>query len=680
MARMKVIALAGHPNSGKTTIFNALTGSRQKVGNWPGVTVEKKEGFMEIGGEKVMVVDLPGTYSLSATSIDERIARDFLIKERPDVVVVIVDASNLERNLYLPVQLMELGVSRMILVFNMMDRARSTGVEIDSEGLSKVLGVPIVETVASKGRGVDELKRTIEGVLEGKIRGRPSKEPSLRYKGKVEEGIEKLSSLLSEDPTFKDMPKRWFSIRLLEGDAEYLSMMERSHIKDRILREMDRIRNEVEGEIGYDIASAIIEWRYAFIEGLTREFMDRKIDVLEAITISDRIDRVVTNRFLGLPIFLFILWLMFKFTFGAGGFFADKIGVLFGILGDRVSHLIVSLHGPKLIASFISDGVIGGVGAVLTFLPNIFFLFLSIAIIEETGYMARGAFVMDRIMHALGLHGKSFIPMVLGFGCNVPAIMATRTLENEKDRIVTILVNPLMSCSARLPIYVLFAGALFTRHQGTVVFSLYMIGVLLAIIMARLFKSLFFRGEPAPLIMELPPYHLPTWKGVFMSAWTRSSMFVKKAGTVIFFAVVVIWFLASFPKGVPYGSPESYIGRIGSVISPLFKPAGFGFWQAAVALLFGILAKEVVVGTLGTLYSAGGENLMHTIKGVFTPLSGYAFMIMSLVYIPCVATIAAIKKETGSWKWTLFAILYSLILGWGLAVIVYQVGSFFGLG
>lgn len=329
---------------------------------------------------------------------------------------------------------------------------------------------------------------------------------------------------------------------------------------------------------------------------------------------------------------------------------------------------------PKILASFVSEGLIGGVGAVLVFLPNIFFLFLAIAVIEESGYMARGAFVMDRIMHALGLHGKSFIPMVLGFGCNVPAIMATRTLDNPKDRIVTILVNPLMSCSARLPIYVLFAGAFFARHQGTVIFSLYLLGIVLAIVMARVFKSVFFKGEPSPLIMELPPYNLPTWRSIFLSAWTRSKVFLTKAGTVILAAACLVWALASLPPGVEYGSAHSYMGRIGSFIAPLFKPAGFGFWQAAVALLFGIVAKEVVVSTLGTLFGAEGGKLTEAISSHFNPVSAYAFMVMSLVYIPCAATIGAIKKETGSWKWTLLAVGYSLVLGWLLSTIVYQVG------
>ncbi len=673
------VALAGHPNSGKTTVFNALTGSRQKVGNWPGVTVEKKEGTLILNGKKVTVVDLPGIYSLSATSIDERIARDFLLKERPQLVAVVIDASNLERNLYLPIQLMELGVSKVVLVFNMMDRVKTKGLEIDVEGLSRVLGIPIVETVANKGVGIDELKRVIAETLEGEPQ-KHMRSPVLRYKEAIEEGLKELSDKVEDFKEFSSIPSRWFSIRLLEGDPEYLSLVEKSEHRDELLRDLDLIRKKVEDEIGLEVEVAIIEWRYAFIEGLSKEFVKRKISLEDAITLSDKIDRVVTNRFLGLPIFLLVLWLMFKLTFGLGGVLSDALGGLITAFGNKLSHAALVLTGSRMLSSFVSDGIVGGVGAVVVFLPTIFLLFFCIAVIEETGYMARGAFVMDRIMHALGLHGKSFIPLVLGFGCNVPAIMATRTLENDKDRIVTILVNPLMSCSARLPIYVLFASAFFSRHEGTVIFSVYVVGVFLAIVLARLFKSVFFKGEPAPLIMELPPYHIPTWKAVFTSAWTRSSMFLRKAGTVIFAAVIVIWILSYFPKGVEYAGPDSYIGKIGLFFAPLLKPAGFGFWQAAVALLFGLLAKEVVVGTLGTLYGAEGESLKHVISRVFTPLSAYSFMIMSLIYVPCIATISVIRKETGSWRWTLFAVGYSLVLGWGLATLIYQFGTFFGIG
>ncbi len=674
MEKERIIALAGNPNSGKTTIFNALTGARQKVGNWPGVTVEKKEGKLTLEDREVTLVDLPGIYGLTASSIDERIARDFLLEKRPFLVAVVLDASNLDRHLYLPLQLMELGGSRMVLILNMMDEARAKGLEIDVKGLSRALGLPIVTTIANKGVGIEELKKVLARAMEG----RDSQPKPLSYSESIEESIEELSALLKKDSQLaKKYPPRWMAIKLLEGDEEYLARIQKSPRQEEILSLLTILKEQLEREMGYDLETALVEARYGYIRGLTGEFVKRRWDLDQRLSLSDKIDRIVTNRFLGLPIFLFLMWLVFKLTFGVGGLFLDYIDTFFGLLGERAASLIQMAHGPAWLASLVQEGIIGGVGSVLVFLPNIFFLFLAISIMEETGYMARGAFVMDRLMHAMGLHGKSFIPMVLGFGCNVPAIMATRTLENPKDRIITILVNPLMSCSARLPIYVLFAGAFFSRYQGTVIFSLYLLGVILAITLARLFKSLFFKGEPAPLIMELPPYRLPTWRSVLMNTWHRSLIFVKKAGTIIFATVILIWFLASMPLGVEYASQQSIIGKIGSFLAPLLKPAGFGFWQAAVALFFGVLAKEVVVGTLGTLYGTGEEKLGTVIAHQFTPLTAYAFMVMSLVYIPCIATIGVIRRETNSWRWTAFAVGYSLVLGWLLAVAIYQVGRLF---
>ena len=674
-----VIALAGNPNSGKTTVFNALTGARQKVGNWPGVTVERKEGKTKLGDREVTVVDLPGIYSLTANSIDERIARDFLLKERPSLVAVVLDVSNLERNLYLPLQLMELGVSRLVLICNMMDQARTKGMEIDTEGLSRVLGVPIVPTVANKGVGIERLKEVLASEV-AKKRDIPT--CPLRYGESVEEAINELEGLIEKHETLSQRyPPRWLAIKLLEGDQEYLARLEEGNpTGGEILAHLTMLRDKLEDRIGYDLETALVERRYGYIKGLMSEFVEKKWDWAERLSVSDKIDRVVTNRFLGIPIFLVLMWITFKLTFSVGGPIADLIDGFFGYLGEHAAALIASVHGPEWLASLISDGIIGGVGSVLVFFPNIFILFLAIAVLEDSGYMARGAFVMDRFMHAMGLHGKSFIPMVLGFGCNIPGIMATRTMENEKDRILTILVNPLMSCSARLPVYVLFAGALFAHHQGTVIFSIYMLGIVLAIVLARVFKTLFFKGEPAPLVMELPPYRLPTWKGVFLLSWQRSSIFVKKAGTIIFAAVVLVWFLAHIPTGVEYASQQTLIGRLGTVLAPIMKPAGFGFWQAAVALFFGVLAKEVVVGTLGTLYHTEGEKLGAVIAQHFTPLTGYAFMVMTLIYIPCIASIGAIKRETNSWKWTGFAVGYSLVLGWVLAVLVYQGGRLLGLG
>ena len=672
-----VIALAGNPNAGKTCIFNALTGEHQHVGNWPGVTVEKKEGRCKLGNQEVRIVDLPGIYSLSASSLDEKIARDFLVRERPSFVVVVLDSSNLERNLYLAVQLMEMEFP-IILDLNMLDLARSSGLEIDKETLAKVIGVPVVGTVGKTGEGIERLKAAMGTMI---AYPRPPKYPKF-YGEKIERGIQELAEFLKEKgiPCLGPYPNRWSAIKILEKDEEILALLHRCKAEREVLKKAHEIARRIEETTGYDAETALIARRYAWIHGVMKECCRRKASLEERINLSQSIDRITTHRFWGLPIFLAIMWLTFRLTFDVGGAISGVLDSLFGRLGELAALAVVSLHGPAWLASLIQDGIIGGVGSVLVFLPNIAFLFLAIGIMEETGYMARGAFVMDRFTHAMGLHGKSFIPMVMGFGCNVPAIMATRTLENPKDRIITILINPLMSCSARLPIYVLFAGAFFAHHEGTVIFSLYLLGVVLAILLARLFKSLFFKGESAPLVMELPPYHLPTAKAVLSTTWHRSFLFVKKAGTVIFAAVVVIWMLAHLPPGVAYASKESLMGKIGSFIAPALKPAGFGYWQVAVALVFGILAKEIVVGTLGTLYGAEDQSLSTAISHHFTPLSAYAFMVMSLVYIPCIATIGVIRRETNSWRWTALAVGYSLFLGWFLAVLIYQGGKLLGLG
>ena len=658
------IALAGNPNSGKSTVFNHLTGGHAHVGNWPGVTVEKKEGRFQYKDYEVTVVDLPGIYSLAAHSIDEQIARDFIMKEKPDKVVVIIDASNLERNLYLFIQLLELGAN-VILNLNMMDIVSNRGVVIDTKKLSHVFRISIVKTVASKGEGIEELKEAI--INESK----KTKEPfRIDYGDDIEMEISRLEKILS----ISEYPSRWMAIRLLEGDKEILQMVRKEG--EKIESQILDIKKRLEKHLGYDLETALVEKRYAFLSGLIKESVGKKYDLIERLDISDRIDRILVNRYLGIPIFLAMMWLLFQFVFTLGGPLSDGIKTFMGWVGKSASHGIENLGGSKWLSSFVSDGIIGGVGSVLVFLPSIMLLFLAIAILEASGYMARAAFVMDRFMHALGLHGKSFIPMLMGFGCNIPGIMATRTMESEKDRILTILVIPLMSCTARLPIYTLFAGALFAENQGWVVFSLYLLGIILAIVVARIFKGSFFKGEVFPLIMELPPYRMPTAKGVLIHMWERGSLFLKKAGTIIFAGVVLIWLLASLPSGVEYASKESLIGQIGSVFAPLLKPAGFGFWQAGVALLFGILAKEVVVGTFGTLYGVGEAGLTSVIQEAFTPLSAYAFMVMSLIYIPCIAAIAAIRRET-NWKWALFAVGYSLILGWLLAVGIYQAGNIF---
>ncbi len=678
---MKIkVALAGNPNTGKTTIFNNLTGARQFVGNWPGVTVEKKVGFFRYNEHEVEVVDLPGIYSLSASTIDEKIARDFILNENPDLVVCVVDASNLERNLYLVVQLLEMGTN-VVMDLNMVDIAESRGLKIDIDRLSRDLGIPVVKTVGHKNLGTDMLKKTMISAVR-KIpthvgchisrshhHHHVEAHTMVKYNPMVEKVIESLSEELKRSNV--DGNARWLAVKLLEED-QYVMQELKTHLPD--LEEMViSYMTKLEKDLSMDVATSIANDRYEYIKRILDRCVKKTGDRKFSRSLTDKIDAVLINRFLGLPIFLLMMFLTFKFVFTVGEPLVNFIDWGFSALGELVTRVLSSMGASPTLISFLTDGVISGVGAVLVFLPNIMLLFFAISFLEDTGYMARGAFVMDRIMRVFGLHGKSFIPMMLGFGCNVPAIMATRTLESQKDRILTILVNPLMSCSARLPIYVLFASVFFPGHTGGVVFSLYILGIVLAILMARVFKTLFFKGESPPLIMELPPYRFPQLKTILLQTWTRSKAFLIKAGTIIFAATVVVWVLSTFPLGVEYGSRESFMGMIGRSVAPILKPAGFGFWQAGVALLFGLVAKEVVVSTLGTLL--GGEgSLSQVLPRYFNPVSAYAFMIMSLVYIPCIATIATIKRET-NWRWTLLAVGYSLILGWGLAVVVYKLGS-----
>ncbi len=667
--KLKIIrvALAGNPNSGKSTIFNALTGGHAHVGNWPGVTVEKKEGKFEYNGYNIIVTDLPGTYSLTAYSIDERIARDYIVKEKPDVVVCVVDSTNLERNLYLLISLLELGAN-VVLDLNMADIIEQRKIKIDTKRIEELLGIPVVMTSGIKGTGLDKLKEAII-----KAKDRKGSSVKINYGKEIEEVIRKIEEQL--DGIVSPYPKRFLSLKLLEGDSGIIEEVKEAGYENVVktaLRESSRL----EKEFGFDIETEIIEKRYGFIQGIIQQCVKKLTTIEEKLTVSDKIDKIVTNRWLGIPIFAFMMWLTFQLTFTIGGFFADYIDTFFGWLAESSSTWLLSSGAPNWLASLVGDGIISGVGAVLVFLPNIMIMFLFLSFLEDVGYMARAAFIMDKAMHAIGLPGKSFIPMILGFGCNVPAIMSTRTISDERDRLLTILINPFISCSARLPVYILFTGIFFKKNQGLIVFSLYALGILIAILSAKLFKSTIpkLKGPVSPLVMELPPYRLPSLKVVSIHTWERSREFLKKAGTIIFAGVILIWLLASIPQSAEYASEATLIGRLGKFFAPLLKPAGFPFWQAAVALFFGIIAKEVVVGTFGTLFG-GEENLSIALSKMFTPLSAYSFMVMSLLYIPCIASIGVIFRETNSWKWTAFAVIYSLIVGWGVAVLIYQIGS-----
>jgi len=664
-----IVALAGNPNAGKTTIFNNLTGGRQHVGNWPGVTVEKKEGTSKADGTELSVVDLPGTYSLTAYSMDEVVVRDYIAQEHPDVVVDVLDSSNIERNLYLTSQLMELEVP-LVAALNMMDVAEGRGVKIDIPLLSKLLGVRVVPMVGVKKEGTDELKATVlKAASEGKL---PAQ---VNYGRELEEEIANIEkTLVDEKVDLRGYSVRWVAVRLLEQDPRVDEMVLGAE-SSPLNRRVETSSRHLESIFGEDVETLVVDNRYGFVAGVVREAVRRRAE--EAVTTSDRIDRVLTGRILGLPIFAFFMWLMFFLTFSLGKIPMRWLETLVKWISSGVGSVIVS---PHWLHSLLIDGIIGGVGSVLIFLPQIFIIFICISILEDTGYMSRAAFLMDRVMHAFGLHGKSFIPMLMGFGCNVPAVMATRTLESEKDRMITILVNPLMSCTARLPVYALFTAAFFAANQGSVTLSLYLLGVILAVIMAKIFRRFLFKGKSEPFVMELPPYRWPTFRGTLTHVWERGSLFLRKAGTVILAGSVIVWFLSYMPPGVKYGSINSFAGTIGKVLAPLVKPLGFD-WRAAVALLLGFFGKEIVVSTYGALLGVGGDPKAISVKlqAIFTPLTAYTFMAFTLLYTPCLATLAVIRRETNSWKWTFFAVGYSLVLAWLVAFFIYRVGRLFGL-
>lgn len=649
------VALLGNPNSGKTTLFNHLAGAREKVGNWPGTTVEKKEAQVNWEGKEILFIDLPGIYNLNPSSLDEEVARDYLFTQDPDLVVFVADASNLERNLYLLSEILEAGTP-VILVLNMMDLALKQGLKIDEAGMASFLKIPVVSCIASRKEGVLKLR---ELIIQGRL-----KDPvplHVNYET-LEEDIARMQNLCREKCKKPSKPLRFLAVKTLERNEGIVSLFCKDCKPDK------NPTPETE--------ALIIENRYGFIRGLLKECASKTMTIEERLTLSDKIDRVVTHPFLGLPIFLLLLYALFTSIFTVGEPLVHGLEHVFLFLGKQAYTFMTALHFPAWSASLVSEGIIPGTGSVICFLPFILLLFFGISILEDSGYLARSSFIMDRFMHLLGLHGKSFIPMLLGFGCNIPGIMAARTLDSHKDRVLTILIIPLMSCSARLPVYTLFAGAFFPGHQGLAVFSLYLLGVFLSIVMAKFFKTVFFKGEDLPLVMELPPYRIPILKNILIHMWLRAWLFIRKAGTVIVFVVIGIWILASLPLGVPYASEQSLIGMIGKVLAPVFAPAGFGFWQAAVALILGIAAKENVVGTLGTLYGVRQESLSTALMHDFTPLSAYAFLVMTLVYIPCAAAIGTIKREAG-WKWAVVAVSYTLVLGWILSVLVFQLGRLF---
>jgi len=669
LQRQTVIALLGNPNSGKTTLFNNLTGAHQYVGNWPGVTVEKKEGQCSFEGNIYRIVDLPGVYSLTAYSPDEVVARNFILDGNPDVVVNIVDGSSLERHLYLSLQLLEMGAP-VVLALNMIDVVESRGYAIDVASLEKELGIPVIPMAASKNRGTRELLQAVAGLVNRRVRPATVK---INYGRDIEHEIEKLVPIIRDNQLGDIYSPRWLALKMLEQDEEILGRMHRMEGENGpVAAALAASNSRLKSVYGDEAETIIADARYGFISGLIRDILRKPSE--EPVSTTDRIDRILVNRWAGIPVFLALMFLVFQFVFKLSGPLMDLIEKLFAWLGQQASGI-----SPAWLGSLLGDGIVGGMGAVMVFIPPIFLMFIAIAVLEDTGYMARAAFIMDRAMHKLGLHGRSFIPMVLGFGCSIPAVMACRTIDNPRDRLTTILVSPFMSCGARLPIYVLFAGAFFPGHQGLVLFSMYIIGIIVAVFFAFLFRRTILKGESAHFVMELPPYRLPTFKSIFIHTWERGKHFFIRAATVILAAVVIIWILGSLPWGVQYAGQDSVLGRIGSVLAPLLSPAGFGQWAAAISLISGFVAKEVVVATLGAVLVTNGALLGDVLAGQlgWGPLNAYAFMVFCLLYIPCIATISVIKSETGSWKWAAFTAGYTVMVAWIISTLIFQVGSLF---
>ncbi|MDK0628763.1 ferrous iron transport protein B [Clostridium perfringens] len=667
---MLTIALAGNPNCGKTSLFNLLTKSRQHIGNWPGVTVEKKEGTLKFKGESYKVIDLPGTYSLGAYSEDEIVARNYILKDKPDVVINVVDATNLERNLYLTTQLIEMGAN-VVIALNMIDQAEALNIEIDTNKLSKRLGVPIIKTSALKNRGIEEL---IETSIYSK---KNEKLININYGEDIENEIKNLSSLLETYKNKLEFPVNWTALKLLEND-EYIKDKVKQLNSPSIFTKLEESNKTIEKNIGFEPDMSIVDKRYSFISSITEDVIKKPSE--KQVTTTEKIDKIVTNKYLGIPIFALIMYCLYELTFIIGAGIQEWFGDLIAKAGVIVSDFISNMGAPELLVGFINDGLFGGVGAVLSFLPLIMVMYFLLGLLEDSGYMARAAYVMDRLMRGLGLHGKTFVSMIVSVGCNVPGIMSTRTLENKKDRMIAILINPFISCGARMPIYAVFVEAFFPTHQGLVLFSLYVLGIIVALISGKIFSKTLFKGESSYFVMELPAYRMPSIKNVFLLMWEKAGAFFKKAGMIIFPMMIVLWALSILPLGVEPNSEHSILGMIGSFVAPLFVLAGYGTWQAGVSLITGILAKESVVATMGMVYAGveEGEALINVIQQVFTPLSAVSFLVMTLLYTPCLAALGAIKRETNSMKWTIFSAVYTFVIALVLSTLVYQVGLLLG--
>lgn len=703
------VALVGNPNCGKTSLFNFASGAHERVGNYSGVTVDAKVGRAEYEGYEFHLVDLPGTYSLSAYSPEELYVRKQLVEETPDIVINVIDASNLERNLYLTTQLIDMHV-RMVCALNMYDETEERGDHIDYEKLSELFGTPMVPTVFTSGRGVKELFHQVIAVYEGKEDERLQfRHIHINHGHEIEQGIKDIQEHLKNYPDLRQQySTRYLAIKLLEGDKDVERLIQPLGDSLEIFQHRDRAAQRVKEETHNDCETAIMDAKYGFIHGALEESGYTTGDKKDTYHTTHLIDKILTNKYLGFPIFFLILLLMFTATFVIGQYPMDWIDAGVAWLGDFISQNMPD--GP--VKAMLVEGVIGGVGAVIVFLPQILILYFFISYMEDSGYMARAAFIMDRLMHKMGLHGKSFIPLIMGFGCNVPAVMSTRTIESQRSRLITMLILPLMSCSARLPIYVMITGSFFAlKYRSLAMLSLYVIGVLMAIVMSRLFSAFVVKGEDTPFVMELPPYRFPTWKAIGRHTWEKGKQYLKKMGGIILVASIIVWALGYFPHtDDPSVSNQqqqelSYIGRVGHAVEPVFRPMGFN-WKLDVGLLAGVGAKEIVASTMGVLYSnddsfkddsnfsseSGKYVKLHELitqdvaqlHGIsyekaqpIATLTAFCFLLFVLLYFPCIATIAAIKGETGSWGWALFAAGYTTVLAWVVSAVVFQIGCLF---
>ena len=661
------VALVGNPNCGKTSLFNFASGAHERVGNYSGVTVDAKEGYADFEGYHLKLVDLPGTYSLSAYSPEELYVRKQLVEDTPDVIINVIDSTNIERNLYLTTQLMDMHL-RVVCALNMFDETERRGDHLSIDTLSSLLGIPMVPTSFKTGRGLEELMREVIHIFESQ-EGHDNyyRHIHINHGHEIEDGIANIQKFLKGNDLLRlRYSTRWLALKLLENDKEAWRVADELPEAHQIREVSVLASRRVKEETGDDAETAIMDAKYGFIRGALQEAGYKVGQQENTYKVTHHLDALVTNRWLGFPFFFALLFLMFEVTFTLGQYPMDWIDAGVAWLGELIGNTMS--EGP--LKAMLVDGIIGGVGSVIVFLPQILILYTFISMMEDSGYMARAAFIMDKLMHGMGLHGKSFIPLIMGFGCNVPAVMATRTVESRRSRLITMLVLPMMSCSARLPIYIMITGAFFTvRYQSLVMVSLYLVGIVLSVVVARILSTWVIKGEDTPFVMELPPYRFPTAKAIFRHTWEKGKQYLKKMGGVILVASIIVWAMGYFsPSGVADSLESSFIGLLGKAVEPVFLPQGFD-WRMDVSLIAGVGAKEIVASTIGVLYGDAAFD--------FSPLVAYTFLLFVLIYFPCIATIVAIKNESGSWRWAFFAAIYTTVLAWIVSAAVYQIGGLF---